>query len=184
MAFLTRGVDIELIDERPQSEGKPPKQHSFYFEGGVKSFVRYLNQNRNTLHMPIYVDQEIETTQVEAAIQYTDGYSDSLHAFANTINTPDGGTHLTGLRTAITRQVNDYARKQGFLKDNDNNFSGDDTRQGADGHRQRQGDRATVRGAEQAQAAQQRGALPRRIRGGERRGAVDGGESEGRQADH
>ena len=130
MAFLTRGVDIELVDERPQRNDKPPKQHSFYFEGGVKSFVRYLNKNRTTLHMPIYVDQEIETTQVEAAIQYTDGYSDSLHAFANTINTPDGGTHLTGLRTAITRQVNDYARKQGFLKDNDTNFSGDDTRQG------------------------------------------------------
>ncbi len=130
MAFLTRGVDIELVDERPQRNGKPRREHSFYFEGGVKSFVRYLNKNRTTLHMPIYVDQEIETTQVEAAIQYTDGYSDSLHAFANTINTPDGGTHLTGLRTAITRQVNDYARKQGFLKDNDTNFSGDDTRQG------------------------------------------------------
>jgi DNA gyrase subunit B len=72
----------------------------------------------------------VEQTYVEAAIQYTDGFNDSLHAFANTIITPDGGTHLTGLRAAITRQINDYARKQGFLKDNDTNFSGDDTRQG------------------------------------------------------
>ena len=92
--------------------------------------MRYLNKNRSTIHEPIYVDQEVETTYVEAAIQYTDGFSDSLHAFANTINTPDGGTHLTGLRAAITRQVNDYARKQGYLKDNDPNFTGEDTRQG------------------------------------------------------
>ena len=73
---------------------------------------------------------EVETTQVEAAIQYTDGFSESVFAFANTINTPDGGTHLTGLRTAVTRMINDYARKQGFLKENEANFTGDDTRQG------------------------------------------------------
>ena len=126
MAFLTRGVDITFIDERPEQ----PREINFYFEGGVKTFVRYLNKNRRTLHSPIHVDQEVETTYVEAAIQYTDGFSDSLHAFANTINTPDGGTHLTGLRAAITRQVNDYARKQGYLKANDPNFSGEDTRQG------------------------------------------------------
>ena len=126
MAFLTRGVDITLVDERPDE----PHEISFYFEGGVKTFVRYLNKNRTKLHEPIYVDQEVETTHVEAAIQYTDGFSDSLFAFANTINTPDGGTHLTGLRAAVTRQINDYARKQGFLKDNDANFSGEDTRQG------------------------------------------------------
>jgi DNA gyrase subunit B len=126
MAFLTRGVDITLIDERPED----PHEITFYFEGGVKSFVRYLNKNRTKIHDPIYVNLEVDTTQVEAAIQYTDGFSDSLYAFANTINTPDGGTHLTGLRTAVTRQINDYARKHGFLKDNDANFSGEDTRQG------------------------------------------------------
>ena len=126
MAFLTRGVDIALIDERPDE----PHEINFYFEGGVKTFVRYLNKNCTSLHEPIYVNTEIETTQVEAAIQYTDGFSDSLHAFANTINTPDGGTHLTGLRAAVTRQINDYARKQGYLKDSDPNFSGEDTRQG------------------------------------------------------
>jgi DNA gyrase subunit B len=126
MAFLTRGVDITFIDERPEQ----PHEINFYFEGGVKSFVRYLNKNRTTLHPPIYVDMDVETTHVEAAIQYTDGFSDSVFAFANTINTPDGGTHLTGLRAAVTRLINDYARKQGMLKGNDDNFTGDDTRQG------------------------------------------------------
>lgn len=126
MAFLTRGVDITFVDERVS----PNREINFYFEGGVATFVRYLNKNRTVLHAPIYVDREIETTHVEAAIQYTDGYNESIFAFANTINTPDGGTHLTGLRAALTRQVNDYARKQGFLKDNDPNFTGDDTRQG------------------------------------------------------
>ena len=126
MAFLTRGVDIHFVDER----GEEPREISFYFEGGVQTFVRYLNKNRTVLHEPIYVDMQVDTTHVEVAIQYTDGYNESIFAFANTINTPDGGTHLTGLRAALTRQINDYARKQGILKDNDANFSGDDTRQG------------------------------------------------------
>ncbi len=126
MAFLTRGVDITFIDERPEL----PHEMNFYFEGGVKAFVRYLNKNRTTLHQPIYVDMDVETTHVEAAVQYTDGFADSVIAFANTINTPDGGTHLTGLRAAVTRLINDYARKQGMLKENDDNFTGDDTRQG------------------------------------------------------
>jgi DNA gyrase subunit B len=126
MAFLTRGVDITFIDERSDL----PREMNFHFEGGVQSFVRYLNKNRVVLHPPMYIDREVETTQVEAAIQYTDGYNESVFAFANTINTPDGGTHLTGLRAALTRQVNDYARKHSFLKDNDPNFTGDDTRQG------------------------------------------------------
>ncbi len=126
MAFLTRGIDLTFIDERP----KEHKEINFYFEGGVQSFVRYMNQNRTGLHAPIYVNTEVESTQVEAAIQYTDGYTESIFAFANTINTPDGGTHLTGLRGALTRQINDYARKNSILKDNDPNFTGEDTRQG------------------------------------------------------
>jgi DNA gyrase subunit B len=126
MAFLTRGVNITFIDERPDL----PHEMNFYFEGGVKSFVRYLNKNRTVLHQPIYVDMDVETTHVEAAIQYTDGFTDSVFAFANTINTPDGGTHLTGLRAAVTRLINDYARRQGFLKENEDNFTGEDTRQG------------------------------------------------------
>jgi DNA gyrase subunit B len=92
--------------------------------------VQYLNRNRQIARMPVYIDMEVETTQVEAAIQYTDGYSESVFAFANTINTPDGGTHLTGLRTAVTRLINDYSRKQGLLKEKEENFTGEDTRQG------------------------------------------------------
>ncbi len=126
MAFLTRGIDIAFIDERP----KEHKEINFYFEGGVQSFVRYMNKNRTGLHAPIYVNTQVESTQVEAAIQYTDGYTESIFAFANTINTPDGGSHLTGLRGALTRQINDYARKNSILKDNDPNFTGEDTRQG------------------------------------------------------
>ena len=126
MAFLTRGIDLQFVDER----GEEAREISFYFEGGVETFVRYLNKNRTVLHQPVYVDMQVESTNVEVAIQYTDGYSESIFAFANTINTPDGGSHLTGLRAALTRQINDYARKQGILKDNDANFSGDDTRQG------------------------------------------------------
>jgi len=126
MAFLTPGIDIHFVDDR----GEEPREISFYFEGGVQTFVRYLNKNRTVLHQPIYVDMQVDSTHVEAAIQYTDGYNESIFAFANTINTPDGGSHLTGLRAAVTRQINDYARKQGILKDNDANFSGDDTRQG------------------------------------------------------
>ncbi len=126
MAFLTRGVDIGFIDERPEQ----PREINFHFEGGVKSFVRFLNKNREVLHAPIYIDTDVETTHVEAAIQYNDGYSDSVFAFANTIITPDGGSHLTGLRTAVTRLINDYSRKQGFLKDSEDNFTGEDTRQG------------------------------------------------------
>ena len=126
MAFLTRGIDISFIDERPEVQ----HETNFHFEGGVKSFVRYLNKNRGVVNEPIYIEVDVETTHVEAAIQYTDSYSESVFAFANTINTPDGGTHLTGLRTAVTRIINDYARKQGWIKEKEENFSGDDTRQG------------------------------------------------------
>ena len=117
---------IRLVDERPDE----PKEMNFYFEGGVASFVRYLTKNRTVLHDPVYVERDFDSTMVEAAIQYTDGYSESVFSFANTINTPDGGTHLTGLRSAVTRCVNDYARKQGLLKEKENNFTGEDTREG------------------------------------------------------
>jgi DNA gyrase subunit B len=126
MAFLNRGLRITLVDER----GLEPREMSFYFEGGVASFVRYLTKNRQPLHEPVYVQRTFDTTSVEAAIQYTEGYAESVFSFANTINTPDGGTHLTGLRSGITRCINDYARKQGLLKEKDPNFSGEDTREG------------------------------------------------------
>lgn len=124
MAFVTRGVRIHLLDERTFRE------MTFYFEGGITSFVRYLNRNRESLHTVVYAEKEIEHVGVEVAIQYTDAYSESVYSFANTINTIDGGTHLTGLRTATTRVINDYSRKAGLLKDADVNFTGDDTREG------------------------------------------------------
>jgi len=124
MAFVTRGVTIQFVDERSERE------MTFYFEGGITSFVRYLNRNRDNLHSVVYVEKEMEGVGVEAAIQYTDAYTESVYSFANTINTIDGGTHLTGLRSSLTRVINDYARKNGLLKDADPNFSGDDTREG------------------------------------------------------
>jgi len=124
MAFVTRGTTIYFLDERSNRE------LTFYFEGGITSFVRYLDRNRETLHPVVYVEKEIEGIGIEAAVQYTDAYTESVYAFANTINTVDGGTHLTGLRSALTRVVNDYARKSGLLKEADPNFSGDDTREG------------------------------------------------------
>ena len=124
MAFVTRGVTIRFVDERND------RQMTFYFEGGLTSFVRYLNRNRENLHPVVHVEKDIETIGIEAAIQYTDAYTESVYSFANTINTIDGGTHLTGLRSSLTRVINDYARKNGMLKDADPNFSGDDTREG------------------------------------------------------
>ncbi len=124
MAFVTRGVTIYFLDERSNRE------LTFYFEGGITSFVRYLNRNREALHPVVYAEKEIEGIGIEAAIQYTDAYTESVYSFANTINTIDGGTHLTGMRAALTRVINDYARKNGLLKDADPNFSGDDTREG------------------------------------------------------
>jgi DNA gyrase subunit B len=127
MAFVTRGVTIRLVDERPEDH---PRQMTFYFEGGILSFVRYLNRNRKSLHPPIYVERQLNGVGVEVAVQYTDSYSESVYAFANTIHTVDGGTHLTGMRSALTRTINDYARKAGLLKDKDPKFAGDDVREG------------------------------------------------------
>jgi len=124
MAFVTRGVKIHFLDRRSGREV------TFYFEGGITSFVRFLNRNRQVLHPVVYVEKQVEGIGIEAAIQYTDAYTESIYSFANTINTVDGGTHLTGLRTAITRVINDYARKNGLLKESDPNFTGDDTREG------------------------------------------------------
>jgi DNA gyrase subunit B len=124
MAFVTRATNICFKDERDGRE------MTFYFEGGITSFVKYLNRNRDVLHQVVYVDKEVNGTGIEVALQYTAAFAESVYSFANTISTEDGGTHLTGLRAAITRTINDYARKNGFLKDGDPNFSGDDTREG------------------------------------------------------
>jgi DNA gyrase subunit B len=131
-AFVTRGLRISLLDERVEPF---PHEATFYFEGGIASFVRYLNRNRKPLHDVVYAKREVSVEgigeiEVEVAIQYADYYAESVYAFANTINTLDGGTHLTGLRAALTRTINDYARKNSILKDSDPNFTGEDTREG------------------------------------------------------
>jgi DNA gyrase subunit B len=136
MAFVTRKVTITLRDEREQPV---PRETTFYFEGGLHSFVRYMNRNRKSLHEPLYAERDVEialdgkapfTIGVEVAFQYTDASTVTELAFANTINTPDGGTHLTGLRSAITGVINRYARKAGLLKEKEANFSGSDTMEG------------------------------------------------------
>ncbi len=124
MAFVTRKVRIQLVDELNHREA------SFYFDGGIVSFVRYLNRSRETLHPVVYAEKELEGMSIEAAIQFTDAFTETVYSFANTINTVDGGTHLTGLRAAITRVINDYARRYNLIKESDPNFSGDDTREG------------------------------------------------------
>jgi DNA gyrase subunit B len=136
MAFVTRRVNITLKDERKQPI---PRETTFYFEGGLYSYVRYLNRNRRPLHDPVYLEKDIEiaregkapiTIGVEVAFQYNDSANVVEMAFANTINTPDGGTHLTGLRSAITGVINRYARKASLLKEKEPNFSGSDTMEG------------------------------------------------------
>ncbi len=126
MAFVTRRVEISLVDERVD----PNRSMTFYFEGGIISFVKYLNRNRAVLHDVFFVEKEMDGIGIEAAVQYTDAYSESVYCFANTINTVDGGTHLTGFKSATTRVLNDYARKNSLIKDTDPNFTGDDTREG------------------------------------------------------
>jgi len=128
LAFVAGGVFIHLVDQREQPF---PSEMSFYFEGGVKSFVRYLNRNRKVLHDEVlYVNHDDNDVGIEVAIQYTDSYAQSMYAFANTIHTVDGGTHLTGLRSGLTRTINDYARKEGVLREKDPNFAGEDVREG------------------------------------------------------
>jgi DNA gyrase subunit B len=124
-AYLTKGVWLTLVDERIDRE------RSFYFEGGLQSFVRHLNRNKEALHArPIYVERKEGSTAVEVALQYNDTYTETLLAFANNINTVDGGTHVTGFRAALTSSLNDWARKAGVLKDSEGNLSGDDVREG------------------------------------------------------
>ena len=124
-AYLNKGLWIRLNDERTDRE------RSFYFEGGLVSFVRHLNRNKEVLHaLPIAVDKREGGTSIEVALQYNDSFTENVFAFANNINTPDGGTHVTGFRAALTSSLNDWARKAGILKDADANLSGDDVREG------------------------------------------------------
>ena len=124
VAYLTKGIWIHFIDERDDRE------INFYFEGGVASFVRHLNHDREVVHpRPIYIEKQVNGTSVETALQYNDGFAESTFSFANCINTIDGGSHLTGFRSALTRALNEYARKQKLLKDAPN-LTGEDVREG------------------------------------------------------
>jgi len=125
MAYLNKGLEICFKDEEKKCE------KTFYFEGGITSFVRHLNRNRVVRHrQPIYISKAIDSTIVEAALQYNDGFAESTSSFANCVNTMDGGSHLTGFRSALTRAFNDYARKNKFIKDDEPNLTGDDVREG------------------------------------------------------
>lgn len=124
-AYLTKGVRTTLVDEIGQ------RRYQFYFEGGIKSYVAHLNRGKEILNKePFYVSREIATSSVEIAIQYTDAFNETVKSFANNVLNPEGGTHLTGFRAALTRVVNEYARKHGLIKENEENLTGDDCREG------------------------------------------------------
>ena len=124
-AYLTKGIRTSLSDE------KSGKRYGFYFEGGIQSYVKHLNVGREAVDEDIfYVDKMVKDVQVEISCQYTDAYTETIKTFANNVLNPDGGTHLTGFRSALTRVINDYARKQGLLKEKEENLSGEDTREG------------------------------------------------------
>ena len=125
MAYLNAGLEIQIIDERSDRET------SFYFDGGIASFVRHLNASRRTVFdKPLHISRVVEDATIEVALQYNDGFAETVMCFANCINTRDGGTHLTGFRSALTRVINDYARKQKLIKDDMPNLQGEDVREG------------------------------------------------------
>ncbi len=124
-AYLTKSVRTSLVDERTN------KSYGFYFEGGIKSYVKHLNLGKDVVDNDVfYVDKTVDDTQVEVAIQYAETFSETVKSFANNVLNPDGGTHLTGFRSALTRVINDYARKNGLVKEKEDNLSGEDTREG------------------------------------------------------
>jgi DNA gyrase subunit B len=124
-AYLTKGIHTSLSDERTG------KSYGFYFEGGIQSYVKHLNIGKEVIEEDVfYVDKTVKETQIEVAMQYTDAYNETIKSFANNVVTPEGGSHLTGFRSALTRVVNDYARKNGILKEKEENLTGEDTREG------------------------------------------------------
>jgi DNA gyrase subunit B len=126
-AFLNKGIRITIKDEREETE----RSHEFYYRGGIAEFVKHLNKNKNTLHdKPIYFERIGDALSVEVAIQYNDGYDEKVYSFANNINTVDGGTHLSGFRSAFTRTINAYAQSSGIAKNFKGSLSGDDVREG------------------------------------------------------
>lgn len=125
LAFLNKGLSINIEDKREDRE-----KEKFYYEGGIKSFVEHLNRNKEVLHEPFYAEKEQEGIQVEIALQYNDGFTSNILSYANNIHTHEGGTHESGFKTGLTRVINDYARKINLIKENDQNLTGDDVREG------------------------------------------------------
>jgi len=126
LAFLNRGLKIGIEDKRPDG-----KKNEYHYEGGIKSYVEHLNRTKDVLHEePIYIEGEKDGISVEVALQYNDGFTTNIYSFANNIHTYEGGTHESGFKTALTRVINDYARKHGIFKENDANLSGEDVREG------------------------------------------------------
>jgi DNA gyrase subunit B len=126
-AFLNKGIRITIKDEREE----PERSHEFYYKGGIAEFVKHLNKNKSTLHdKPIYFEKEGESLSIEVAIQYNDAYDEKVYSFANNINTVDGGTHLSGFRSAFTRTINAYAQSSGLAKNFKGSLTGDDVREG------------------------------------------------------
>lgn len=127
LSFLNRGITIILTDERPEEV----RQETFYFEGGINSFVEHLNRNKEVINPePVYFNGTKDTTVVEIALQYNTSYSENIYSFVNNINTEEGGTHLAGFKSALTRAANDFARRQGIIKNNEDNLVGEDIREG------------------------------------------------------
>ena len=127
LAFLNKGVNIVLEDKREDQE----KTKKFHYEGGLREFVKHLNKTKTGIHDDIvYIEKKVKDYMVEVALQYTDGYTENIYSFANNINTHEGGTHLSGFKTAMTKVVNDYSRKNGILKEKDSNLLGEDIREG------------------------------------------------------
>jgi len=127
LAFLNKGIKITLSDKREGEE----KEELYHYEGGIREFVSYLNKNKEVLHEePIYVEAMRDEVLVEVSLQYNNSYNENIYSFANNIDTIEGGTHLSGFKSALTKVINDYARRYNFLKDKDNNLSGDDVREG------------------------------------------------------
>jgi len=140
-AYLTKGIKIKLTDERPEKERAEDTtalpmnggltSYTFYFEGGIASYVKSIDYNKETKHATVfYIDKIADEVRVEIALQYTEEYTETLFAFTNNIYNPDGGTHIAGFRSALTRALNTYARNKGILKEKDGNLSGDDVREG------------------------------------------------------
>ncbi|WLV24710.1 DNA topoisomerase (ATP-hydrolyzing) subunit B [Aciduricibacillus chroicocephali] len=126
LAFLNKGITISLEDKRDSAREKAV----FHYDGGIRSYVEYLNRNKDVLHEPFYAEGEQQEVVVEVALQYNDGFASNLYSFANNIHTYEGGTHELGFRTGLTRAINDYAKKNGLIKESESNLSGEDVREG------------------------------------------------------